>query len=64
MTKVKETEVFYNVKQVEGMFFVIETVTVQGDKVVKREESPSDFMAVQLTKLKHATFGRFFFNRS
>jgi hypothetical protein len=55
------TEKFYNVKMVEGNFFVIDTVKIQGDKVVSREENESDYMAVQLMKLKHKTFGRYYF---
>ncbi len=58
------TEEFYNVtKEDGGVFFSIETVKIQGDKVISREKNDSNYMAVQLTKLKHMTFGKYFFLR-
>jgi hypothetical protein len=53
---------FYAVHQVEGQFFKIETLKVQGDKIVDRTiDEDSDYLAVKLAEMKHKLFGRFYF---
>lgn len=53
---------FYAVHQDQGQFYKIETIKMQGDKIVSRKlDDESDYLAVKLAEMKHKLFGRFYF---
>lgn len=61
-TVTEPTIKFYAVHQDGGQFYKIETLKVQGNKIVDRNiDNESDYLAVKLAEMKHKLFGRFYF---